>query len=296
VGAITGRDVQSFAEDLHAGHCAGTVRRIIATLIALLDFAVNHHQIEANSARLRLTLGHDRHGHPLHLVLEPAELLAVWEDQRRRSPLADVTLFLGLTGLRWGEFVALRPGDLLTTTTGGPMVHVARSIVRARGEGPPLVTSTKTGSDRMVPRQGQGRTTGPRSRRQPAAAVDVPPAGSLDPDRPSQVPHPRPAAQLRHQPAQERRRHPSESRASSATPAPPPCATTATSPETSTYAPPWTTTRRPWRNGTCPRTSTRTRPPVRVGSPPSGPTRRRAHPRNSTQKPARKAERANAHA
>jgi hypothetical protein len=145
-------------------------------------------------------------------------------------------------------------------------------------------------------REGQRRTTDPRTRRWTAAAIHVPPAGPLDPDRPSQVPHPRPAAQLRHQPAQERRRHPSESRASSATPAPPPCATTATSPETSTYAPPWTTTRRPWPAGTCPRTSTRTRPPVRVGSPPSGPTRRRAHPRNSTQKPARKAERANAHA
>jgi integrase len=62
-----------------------------------------------------------------------------------------VTLFLGLTGLRWGEFVALRPGDLLTTATGGPMVHVARSIVRARGEGPPTVKSTKTGADRLVP-------------------------------------------------------------------------------------------------------------------------------------------------
>lgn len=67
------------------------------------------------------------------------------------SPLADVTLFLGLTGLRWGEFVALRPCDLLATTTGGPMVHIARSIVRARGEGPPTVKSTKTGADRMVP-------------------------------------------------------------------------------------------------------------------------------------------------
>jgi len=151
VGAITGRDVQSFAEDLHAGHCVGTVRRIIATLIALLDFAVDQCWIEGNPARVPLTLGHDPHGHRPHAILNPPELLAVWAVQRRRSPLADVTLFLGLTGLRWGEFVALRPGDLLTTTTGGPMVHVARSIVRARGEGPPTVKSTKTGADRLVP-------------------------------------------------------------------------------------------------------------------------------------------------
>ena len=31
------------------------------------------------------------------------------------------------------------------------MVHVARSIVRARGEGAPTVKSTKTGADRLVP-------------------------------------------------------------------------------------------------------------------------------------------------
>ena len=151
VGSVTGLDVQSFAHDLHAGHTAGTVRRVVATLIALLDLAVDHRWIEANPARIPLTLGHDRHGHPPHAILEPAELLAVWAVQRRFSPLADVTVFLGLTGLRWGEFVALRPCDLLTTTTGGPMVHIARSIVRARGEGIPTVKSTKTGADRLVP-------------------------------------------------------------------------------------------------------------------------------------------------
>jgi integrase len=151
VGSITSRDIQSFAHDLHAGHAAGTVRRIIATLIALLDFAVDHRWIETNPARIPLPLGHDPQGHPPHPILDPAELLAVWAVQRRFSPLADVTVFLGLTGLRWGEFVALRAGDLLTTATGGPMVHVARSIVRARGEGEATVKSTKSGANRLVP-------------------------------------------------------------------------------------------------------------------------------------------------
>lgn len=151
VGSITSLDVESFAHDLHADHTASTVRRIIATLIALLDFAVDHRWIEANPARIPLALGHNPHGHRRHPILEPAELLAVWARQRRFSPLADVTLFLGLTGLRWGEFAALRPGDLLTTATAGPMVHVARSIVRARGEGAPTVKPTKSGADRLVP-------------------------------------------------------------------------------------------------------------------------------------------------
>ncbi|MDO8391292.1 MAG: tyrosine-type recombinase/integrase [Actinomycetota bacterium] len=151
VGSITSRDVHSFAHDVHAGHAAGTVRRIIATLVAMLDFTVDHRWIEANPARIPLTLGHDPQRHPRHVTLEPAELLAVWAVQRRFSPLASVTVFLGLTGLRWGEFVALRPGDLLTTAIGGPMVHVARSIVRARGEGAPTVKSTKSSANRLVP-------------------------------------------------------------------------------------------------------------------------------------------------
>ena len=151
VGSISSRDVQAFARDLHADHAAGTVRRVIASLIALLDFAVEERWIEANPARIPLALGRDPHGLARHVTLDPAELLAVWAVQRQRSPLADVTMFLGLTGLRWGEFVALRPGDLLTTATAGPMVHVARSIVRARGEGAPTVKSTKSGADRLVP-------------------------------------------------------------------------------------------------------------------------------------------------
>ncbi len=39
VGSITSLDVQSFAHDLHARRCTGTVRRIMATQIALLAFA-----------------------------------------------------------------------------------------------------------------------------------------------------------------------------------------------------------------------------------------------------------------
>ena len=149
VGRITSRDIQSFAIELHGGHATGTVRRVIATLISLLDFAVEHRWIEANPARIPLTLGHDPH--PSHVTLDPAELVAVRAEQSRLSPLADVTLFLGLTGLRWGEFVALRPCDLITTRAGGPMVHVGRSIIRARGEGAPTVKCTKAGTDRLVP-------------------------------------------------------------------------------------------------------------------------------------------------
>ena len=263
VGSITSNDVQSFAHDLHTDHTAGTVRRVVATLIALLDFAVEQRWIEANPARIKLAMGHDPHGHPPHVTLKPAELLAVWADQRRLSPIADVTLFLGLTGLRWGEFVALRPRDLITTAGGGPMVHVTRSIVRDRGEGPSTVKSTKTGADRLVPltRRAAELPTGGRWERAakpywfpaPTAGrcVRPPSAGRSTGPRPSQpgsgsttcaTPAPRTCSPTA--------RTSSASRGSSATPAPtPPCATTGTSPVPSTCGPPWTTTRSPLRQG-----------------------------------------------
>lgn len=149
VGRITSDDVRTLAGELHADHSAGTVRRVTATLIALLDFAVEHRCIEANPARIPLALGHDPR--PSHVTLNPSQLLAVWAEQHRHSPLADVTHFLGLTGLRWGEFDALRPCDLTDTAAGGPMVHIGRSIVRAFCEGRPSIKSTKTGTDRLVP-------------------------------------------------------------------------------------------------------------------------------------------------
>lgn len=61
-GLIASLDVQSFAHDLHADHTASTVRRIIATLIALLDFAVDHRWIETNPVRIQLTWATTRTG------------------------------------------------------------------------------------------------------------------------------------------------------------------------------------------------------------------------------------------
>ena len=149
VGAITTLAVHDFAADLRAAHTLGTVQRVIASLIALMEFALDHHYIETNPARIRLHLHPDTRPH--YVTLDPIELMAVWALQRKDSRYADVTLFLALTGLRWAEFTALRPCDIQATDAGGPMAHIGRSIVRARGEGPPLVKSTKTDTDRMVP-------------------------------------------------------------------------------------------------------------------------------------------------
>ena len=149
VGSITSVDVHEFAVELRACRSAATVRRVVASLTALLAFALDHHYLEANPARVRLALRHDPPQR--HVTLEPADLVAVWRRQRNHCDLADVTLFLGVTGLRWGELIALRPCDIIHTTSCGPMLSITRSIVRAGGEGTPLVKATKTNRDRLVP-------------------------------------------------------------------------------------------------------------------------------------------------
>ena len=150
VGAITTVDVHGFAVELRRDRTAATVHRVIASLAALLAFAVDHyHYLEDNPARVRLALRRDPPRR--HVTLEPADLIAVWRRQRNHSRLADVTLFLGLTGLRWGELIALRPCDIVHTVRAGPVLTITRSIVRAGGEGTPLVKATKANRDRLVP-------------------------------------------------------------------------------------------------------------------------------------------------
>lgn len=149
VADITSNDVQMFAASLRKHRTRATVTRVVATLAALLEFAATHRYIDTNPARIRLSLRHDP---PRHSVtLNPDVLVQVWQRQLAYSPLADVTIFLGLTGLRWGEFVALRAGDVVLTPSSGWMLAITRTIVRERGEGPALIKSTKSNRDRLVP-------------------------------------------------------------------------------------------------------------------------------------------------
>jgi hypothetical protein len=52
VGWVTTLAVHDFATDLRATHSAATVQRVIASLIALMEFALDHHYIEADADRL----------------------------------------------------------------------------------------------------------------------------------------------------------------------------------------------------------------------------------------------------
>ena len=163
--------------------------------------------------------------------------------------------------------LALNPGDLLTTAIGGPMVHVARSIVRARGEGAPTVKSTKSGANRLVPLAhlaADVAQTWANGKDRQALLVPGPDGSSLRPSTfrrqvhwTQTVPARFRIHDLRHTCATNllvrMGRTSSACRASSATPAPtPPCATTATSPAPSTCEPPWTTTSGPSPRGVRP--------------------------------------------
>jgi integrase len=80
-----------------------------------------------------------------------AELLDVVEEQRRFSHRdADLTLVLGLTGLRFGELRGLRVADLLDVPYAA--FRVSRSVPASGGGGKPIVRErTKTGKARIVP-------------------------------------------------------------------------------------------------------------------------------------------------
>jgi hypothetical protein len=83
------------------------------------------------------------------------ELLEVVEEQRNYAPRgADLTLVLGLTGLRFGELRGLRVRDVLDVPY--PALRVSRSVPASGGGGRPIVEDEDG--------KGQGCPAGRRSR------------------------------------------------------------------------------------------------------------------------------------
>ena len=76
------------------------------------------------------------------------ELRAVAASLTAVHPDGDIALFLGLTGLRWGELAALRPRDVLEVPHRA--VRVARSLSTGQA-----VKETKNGRVRLVPIVGE---------------------------------------------------------------------------------------------------------------------------------------------
>jgi integrase len=153
VGSITRADISRFAGTLSDGRRPYTVARVLASLSAFMTFLVEDGRIRANPATGRSATSPDIPTSERHEIrpFSVPELLEVVEQQRALAPReADLTLVLGLTGLRFGELRGLRVADLLEVPY--PALRVSRSVPASRGGGTPIVRErTKTGKARVVP-------------------------------------------------------------------------------------------------------------------------------------------------
>ncbi|MGD9955646.1 MAG: tyrosine-type recombinase/integrase [Candidatus Nanopelagicales bacterium] len=145
IGVIRRTDVEEFARTLVSDKrlSPATATRVLATLKALLSFATRDGRITQNVASdvtVRRAPGRGRdeqaqRARPLTLTA----LRALYQEQLERSPQADITLVLGLTGLRWGEVAGLRVGDVMigTSVTGGTTMtlDVSRTVIYDHGGG-----------------------------------------------------------------------------------------------------------------------------------------------------------------
>jgi integrase len=149
---ITTDDCQALVGRLlKAGKSPNTARRVVASLSALLESAVRRNQIARNPALdVRIKKGRTAPivqdapvspgvRRPGAFPFEAGELLEVVAEQRCAAPglsdPSDGSLFMGITGLRWGEFAALTDKSVLVSEDGGLSVVVSQVIVFERGGG-----------------------------------------------------------------------------------------------------------------------------------------------------------------
>lgn len=153
VSAITPIHVERFLTELATRRSVRTAARVRTTLCGLLDYAVRTRRIRSSpAADVRLPRSDSRTGKVVEF--EPFTLpmlLDVVEQQRETAGrYADVTLVLGLTGLRMGELRGLRVRDI--TDVPYPGLVVKRSVPQSARTGRPVErATTKSGRRRVVP-------------------------------------------------------------------------------------------------------------------------------------------------
>lgn len=145
VGAVGERElVRSYEALLEAGLSEASVRRYRASLSALFGWAAREKLIPTNPVLVSRVPRSSAHREEMRPFRED-ELETAWQGWRGHDEhLADVMLFLGWTGLRWGEARALVVGDLLEVPSPGLLVS------RSAPEGVET-KSTKGRRSRRVP-------------------------------------------------------------------------------------------------------------------------------------------------
>lgn len=147
VASITQAEVTEWIGTLVTlnGLATATVTRALATLRGVLDHAVADERITRNVAAKVRPPRRRSMREPKALTVEQLRVLAGGFSGQD----ADVVLFLGLTGLRWSEMVALRPGDVIEVP--GLGVRVQRAMTSAGGGGRLVLDTVKNNRARTVP-------------------------------------------------------------------------------------------------------------------------------------------------
>lgn len=148
LGTIRQSELEALYGSMLATRARSTVSRFRNTLSSLFGWAVRESLISTNPVTLsRVPRGS---GETVSQEVYPftiAELRNVVAEIRDRSgdDAADVALVLSLTGLRWGELVALRVRDVQSVP------YPALRVSRSKPDGAPVRYVTKGGKARTVP-------------------------------------------------------------------------------------------------------------------------------------------------
>jgi len=146
IGIVAATDVQEELQRHSADHSRSTLDRLKSVLSMTFKHAIALRLIEDNPVQgVRTPEGRIDHERAQMYPYTLAELREVSAALTAEHPDGDIALFLGLTGLRWGEMAALRPRDVLRVPYNA--VRVTRSLSTSQ----PVRDQTKTGRDRVVP-------------------------------------------------------------------------------------------------------------------------------------------------
>lgn len=159
IAGVRGTDIERFLTALAVERSVRTAARVRTTLRGLFDYAVRTQRIRTSpAADVPLPRPDSRTGHAVQVdPFTLTELLGVVESQRARprqhestKVYADVTLVLGLTGVRFGELRGLRVRDVVDVPY--PAITVHRSVPQSGRTGKVIVrTTTKGRRSRLVP-------------------------------------------------------------------------------------------------------------------------------------------------
>lgn len=153
IAAVRPADIERFLSALAVSRSVRTAARVRTTIRGLFSYAIRTRRLRTSPAEHVPLPRPDSRGGKVSEVapFTLPELLDVVEDQRRHAGrYADLTLVLGLTGLRMGELRGLRAGDVVDVPY--PALLVKRSVPQSGRTGAPIErATTKTGRSRLVP-------------------------------------------------------------------------------------------------------------------------------------------------